>query len=82
LELDDTSLGRRVHGGGAEAEYTAHRADRQDLSAAAAFQFGVDRLAAREHSGQVRVDDRVPLVEGVGLGRLPNIDARVGNQNI
>src|SRR4029077_3058276 len=60
-ELNHRALGRGVDRGDAEPEDAGHRADGDDLAAAALLHVRVDRLATVEDAGQVQVDDLVPL---------------------
>src|SRR5439155_2474778 len=81
-ELHDAAFARTIRRRKRRAEDRQQRADVNDLAPARALEVRMRALRTEKCARQVGVHDVVPLGDGEILGRLPDIGARIVDQNV
>ena len=80
--LHDAALARGVGGGEGRAEDRHHRADIDDLAQAALLHLRIGGVTADEGAGEIAVQHRMPLRDGIELGLLADAHAGIVDQDV
>ncbi len=80
--LDESALARRIRGGIGRAENRKHRADVDDLAAAALLHHRMGGLRTDESAGQVGVEHRAPFGRRVALRRLADRHSGIVDEDV